>query len=297
MEYPNDAPKNPLVSVCIQTYNHEAFISECLDGVLAQERDFPIEIIIGEDDSSDGTRGVCFRYARDYPELIRLFLRDEKDKIWINGQKTGRFNFMSNLQAARGKYIALCDGDDYWTDPQKLKKQLALLETEAFTVCGTNARLFYQNTGAFGPALFQHPDRTEFSREDLLFHNPFPTSTVVFKKAPGGFPQWFWKTPYLDWSLYFFHSKDGKAIYLEDPTAVYRIHSGGLWGKIGTYQRIRNGIALRSFFLKELDQKSLRRKVYHSLKKDAFRALRFSKRAKDAQLFLTYSCKWLLSYV
>ncbi|MBK6621185.1 MAG: glycosyltransferase [Saprospirales bacterium] len=297
MEYKNTTSDKPLVSVCIQTYNHAGYIVQCLDGILSQERDFPIEVIIGEDDSTDGTRDICISYAEKYPDLIRLFLRSEKDKIWINGQKTGRFNFMSNLQAARGKYIALCDGDDYWVDVQKLKKQVSLLETGTFTVCGTNARLYYQTTGALGPALFKHQDRTEFSREDLVFHNPFPTSTVVFKKASGDFPQWFWETPYLDWSLYFFHSKDGKAIYLEDLTAVYRIHSGGLWGKIGTYQRIRNGIALRSFFLKEIDQVSLQRKVYHSLRTDAFRALRFSKGPKDARLFLTYSCKWLLSYV
>ena len=81
MEYPNSAPQNPLVSVCIQTYNHVGFITECLDGVLAQERDFPMEIIIGEDDSTDGAQEICISYAQKHPELIRLFLRSEKDKV------------------------------------------------------------------------------------------------------------------------------------------------------------------------------------------------------------------------
>ncbi len=297
MEYPNTTSGAPLVSVCIQTYNHAGYIVQCLDGILSQERDFPIEVIIGEDDSTDGTREICISYAEKYPDLIRLFLRSEKDKIWINGQKTGRFNFMSNLQAARGKYIALCDGDDYWIDVQKLKKQIALLETGAFTVCGTNARLFYQASGTFGPTLYKHPDKTEFSRDELIFQNPYPTSTVLFKRTTANFPKWFWKTPYLDWSLYFFYSKYGKALYLEDITSIYRIHPNGLYTRSTFYKRLSDKMALQYYFLKEIDIPLQRLKVYRSLKDDAKKALRFNKGIKDIYLFLLYSFKWAITYL
>jgi len=119
--------ERPLVSVCIQTYNQESFISTCIDSILSQKTSFPFEIIIGEDDSSDRTREICIQYSKKHPDKIRLFLRDQKDRIFINGVKTGRFNFLENLKSSRGDYICLCDGDDYWTDNQKLEKQFQFL--------------------------------------------------------------------------------------------------------------------------------------------------------------------------
>lgn len=84
--------ERPLVSVCVQTYNQEDYIGQCLDGIVMQETNFDFEIIVGEDDSSDRTRAICKTYQEKYPELIRLFLRKRKDAIFINGHPTGRFN-------------------------------------------------------------------------------------------------------------------------------------------------------------------------------------------------------------
>src|SRR5690606_24131225 len=97
---------------------------------------FPFEIILGEDESNDGTREICKQYAAQYPDKIKLFLRSRKDVIYINGNPTGRFNFIENLKACSGKYIALCEGDDYWTDPLKLQKQVDFLENNSdFALC------------------------------------------------------------------------------------------------------------------------------------------------------------------
>ncbi|OYW17265.1 MAG: hypothetical protein B7Z54_08515, partial [Sphingobacteriales bacterium 12-47-4] len=127
---------NMLLSVCLQTFQQAAFIRQAIDSVLAQETDFPFEILIGEDDSTDGTREICREYVQRFPDRIRLFLRHESEKIYINGVKTGRFNFLSNLQAARGKYIALLDGDDYWPDTRKLQKQVEALEKNpSLSIC------------------------------------------------------------------------------------------------------------------------------------------------------------------
>jgi len=117
----------PLVSICVQTYQQEKYIGQCLDSLLSQKADFDFEIIVGEDGSSDLTGEICESYAKKYPDKIRLFKRDPKNKIFIRGRKTGRFNFLENLKAARGKYLCLCDGDDYWTDNQKLEKQYQFL--------------------------------------------------------------------------------------------------------------------------------------------------------------------------
>lgn len=130
-EYPNNvlgAVPEPMVSVHVSTYQHADFIRDCLDGVLMQETDFPVEIIIGEDESDDGTREICKEYADRHPNKIRLFLHRRENNIQIHGRPTGRFQFIYSHFMARGKYLATCEGDDYWTDPKKLQKQVDFLE-------------------------------------------------------------------------------------------------------------------------------------------------------------------------
>ena len=118
----------PLVSVCCITYQHVHYIKGALDGFLMQKTDFPFEICLGEDESDDGTREICQEYAKKYPDKIRLFLRRREDVIYINGCATGRYNIIETLKECKGKYIAHCDGDDYWTDPYKLQKQVDFME-------------------------------------------------------------------------------------------------------------------------------------------------------------------------
>ena len=100
---------NPLVTVRTSTYQHAPFIKKCIEGVLMQKTDFPIEFIIGEDYSKDGTREIVFEYAKKYPDIIRVFTADYNVGSKANGRRC--------IKAARGKYMALCEGDDYWTDP------------------------------------------------------------------------------------------------------------------------------------------------------------------------------------
>ena len=127
-EIENKVPQNPVVSVCVQTYQHEKYIQKCLDGILKQKTDFPFEILIGEDASNDDTRQICLAYATSNPEKIRLFLHHRENVIKVFGRSTGNFNSFYNLFSARGKYIAFCEGDDFWTDPEKLQKQVDFLE-------------------------------------------------------------------------------------------------------------------------------------------------------------------------
>src|SRR5689334_382568 len=89
----------PLVSAIVLTYQHAPYISQCLESILMQQTNFPFEIIVGEDESSDGTREICEKFAENYPDKIRLFLRSRKDVIYYNGSPTGRYNFLENLKA------------------------------------------------------------------------------------------------------------------------------------------------------------------------------------------------------
>ena len=112
-------PSLPLVSICTRTYNLEKFIAEALDSFLMQETDFPFEIVIDDDCSTDGTVEVIREYMKKFPHIINANLR--KVNIGV------RMNFIHNLQRAKGKYIAPCDGDDYWTDPSNLQKHIDFL--------------------------------------------------------------------------------------------------------------------------------------------------------------------------
>src|SRR5690606_11327464 len=122
------ASSGPVVSVVVATYQHAGFIEQCIQGILMQETRFPVEVLIGEDESSDGTRAICQRLAAQHPDRIRLFLRSRKDVMHILGQPTGRANMLQLLRESKGTYIALCEGDDFWTDPLKLQQQVDLLE-------------------------------------------------------------------------------------------------------------------------------------------------------------------------
>ncbi len=113
--------KEPLVSILMITYNHRPFIAHAIQGVLQQESDFPFELVIGEDCSTDGTREIVFEYQNKYPDIIRVITSDKNVGSKKNGDRTGK--------ACRGKYIAFCEGDDYWHHPGKLQKQADYLES------------------------------------------------------------------------------------------------------------------------------------------------------------------------
>src|SRR5438552_12195437 len=134
------------VSVSVITYNQEEFIAQAIDSILQQEVDFDYEVVIGEDASTDGTREIVLDFEKRYPDRIRVLLRDhagaESDRAAGLGGKT---NFVQGLKACRGEYIALLDGDDYWTDPGKLQRKGDLLDNHLnFAISCHKGRRFYE---------------------------------------------------------------------------------------------------------------------------------------------------------
>lgn len=222
----------PVVSVCIQTYQHVHYIKECLNSVLLQKARFPFEILLGEDDSTDGTREICIEYAKKYPGRIRLFLRSEKDKVYICGRKTGRFNYIQNIIAAQGKYIALLDGDDYWSDDCKLQTQVDFME--ANTDCSISFhKVHCLKTGGY-PYPFVYTDIHEkdgkFTLYDLLEEKiPTPVSVMIRRDCVKEIPGWLWKVPFIDYPLFYHCALQGNIGFISRTMGVYRIHAGGLW--------------------------------------------------------------------
>lgn len=131
-EYPNNVLKavpKPEITVRITTYQHALYIRETIESVLKQKLTVPWEIIIGEDESTDGTREICIEYAKQFPDLIRLFLHKRENNIQILGKPCGIFQVVYNTFKARGKYISSLSGDDYWTSDCKLANQYKFLES------------------------------------------------------------------------------------------------------------------------------------------------------------------------
>ena len=137
-EAKNWKDREPLVSICCITYNHEAYIRDALDGFLMQRTEFPFEILIHDDASSDRTQEIIREYADRYPDVIKPILQTENQYSKGISNPSGAFNF----PRVRGRYVAMCEGDDYWTDPDKLQRQVDYMERHPdCSLCFHSARI------------------------------------------------------------------------------------------------------------------------------------------------------------
>lgn len=118
-----------MVSISLITYNHAPYIAECLDSLLIQKTDFPYEIVVGEDESSDGTREICEEYAKRHPDKIRLIERSQHTPGRSKFASQGVYNFIETMKDSLAPFSALCDGDDMWTDTSKLQQQYDIMRT------------------------------------------------------------------------------------------------------------------------------------------------------------------------
>jgi glycosyltransferase involved in cell wall biosynthesis len=249
--------RQPLVSVCVQTYNQAPYIAQCLDSILMQETDFPLEIILGEDESSDGTREICIDYANRYPDKIRLFLRKREDVIYIGGRPTGRYNFIENLKASRGKYIAICEGDDYWTDPEKLQRQIDFLEAnQNFSICFHKIKIL--EGGIFKEDYITKVPSEVTTIEDLAKGNYIHTPSCVFRnRVDNTIGEHIYESAIGDYYLHMMNAQYGKIYYMDREMAVYRIHDDSYWSTQPNEYRFHKTVnSQRAILLDFLDKES-----------------------------------------
>ncbi len=219
------------VSVCVPTYQHEAYIAQMLDGALAQQTDFAYEIVIGDDGSTDLAPAIIQAYAEKYPDKIRAYLHAENLGPKEPREFAGRNNVLHLLKACRGQYVALCEGDDYWTDPHKLQKQVDFLDTHPdFAICHHNVRVTYEDGS---PAhLFNPPDQKAVSTiDDLLEDRWFiATASLLYRNyfLTEDFAAWHPQAAAGDWALVLQLAARGDIGYLPNVMGVYRKHQGGL---------------------------------------------------------------------
>lgn len=203
------------------TYNQETFIAQTIESILSQITNFKYELVIGEDFSTDKTREICQKYEIQNPDKIKLLPSLEKNIGLIA-------NYMRTIRECDGKYIAICDGDDYWIDNNKLQKQVDILEANVdFSIVYTKVKRLYPNGEIKEPKVSNRKQVSGF--EDLVIDNFIPSVSVLFKNNQylENIPSWIGNFPYGDWPTYLWTIKDYKYIYfLNETTAVYRTDIG-----------------------------------------------------------------------
>lgn len=213
----------PVVSVQMVTYNHKSYLAEAIESVIAQKTNFPIELVIGEDCSIDSTREIALNYQRRYPHLIRVIYSDSNVGAGVNVQRT--------RMACRGELIALCEGDDYWTSPYKLQKQVDYLDSNpGCSACFHNVNVVYDNNPENNHFFHNTKMKEIFTLFDIVSEHFIPTCSAIYRAGLfGEIPDWFLKMPMGDWPLHVLNAQHGDYGYINEIMASYRVHDGGLW--------------------------------------------------------------------
>jgi len=212
----------PLVTILCITYNQKKFIAETIDSFLQQKTNFGFEIIIHDDNSTDGTTQILTEYGKTHPDIVKINYEKE------NQFSKGNIRFVDEMfRQAKGDYIALCEGDDYWTDPMKLQAQVNYLQQHpSHTICFHTAKIVSDNQQkeVFFPSGNENSD---YTITKMLQTNFIATSTVMYRKQD--YKNLKCTTMPNDWYLHLYHAQFGKIGFIDKPMAVYRRHSGGVW--------------------------------------------------------------------
>ena len=229
----------PLVSICCLTYNHARFVRQCLDGFLMQKTDFPFEILVHDDASTDGTDDILREYEAKYPD--KVFALYEKENRFTHGYR-GRMDIVFNYSRARGKYIASCEGDDYWTDPLKLQKQVDFMESHPeYSICFHRCQRYNEQTGQFEPdlcgPLFARGEQGVDITIEMFFKDWITQPlTMLFRTAMFS-PEWQKRYKYYRDQHEIYHLlKAGKGYLFAFVGGVYRLHAGGIASQISKAQ-------------------------------------------------------------
>ncbi|MDA3874955.1 MAG: glycosyltransferase [Kiritimatiellae bacterium] len=242
VEYKNSVSEEcprPIVSCRVITYQHKEYIGKCLDGILMQQTDFPFEVVVGEDDSNDGTREICKEYADKHPNKIRLFLNSRENNIQVEGKPSAHFQSIYTVKQCRGEFVAYCEGDDYWIDPLKLQRQVNFMRRHLdVSACGHHCVHITKN---FSKLHRPFEENRFFDKIDLYFDQIITTSTVMYKKFefteyPFAYSCEYYGGDKLSW---LFHASRGRLAFLSDIMAVHFETGKGMGTGLDPKERAR----------------------------------------------------------
>ncbi len=229
----------PSVSICCLTYNHEAFVRDALEGFLMQRVTFPYEILIHDDASTDGTADIIREYAEKYPDKVYPILQKENQYTRGITNASGVFNF----PRARGKYIAMCEGDDYWTDPHKLQLQVDYLETHPeCTLCFHSARIKTIDGSRCDRRMRPYRESQVVEPGRIVDkERGYAMASMVFpSRLVRRMPDYYTNCPVGDIPLQLMAAAEGNGYYIDRDMSVYRLGVADSWtsqGKKGNYEQ------------------------------------------------------------
>lgn len=226
---PCDDEEVPLATVLMVTYNHAPFIAQAIESCLAQKTSFPFELVICDDASTDGTDDVVRRFADKHKNIT--YLRQP-----VNGR--GANNYLDGLSHVRTRYVAFCEGDDYWTSEHKLEQQVRFLEANPdFTVACHRVEMRFEHRAADAQRQYIYKDCNSederirqgvFHADEVIASYHFQTSSFVFRwRFTDGLPHWFRKWMMFDHALLMLHAVEGKIKYFDEPMSVWRRNDTG----------------------------------------------------------------------
>ena len=284
---------NPLVSVCLITYNQENYIQKAIKSIFDQEVGFPIEVIISNDCSSDNTHQKIEEILKDATNGFVVRYYNHEDNLGMMR------NFSFAINECKGKYIAYFEGDDYWDYPKKLQTQVDFLEQNPdFAICCHNVR-FLENEKFINEIYLDKINiKDKFTLEDLAKHNIVPTLTAVFRNTSDKLPSWILESPIGDLPMFMMVAKHGKIKYINEKWAVYRSNIGE-WSKMGNQKNL-NMIKQYDLLTEEFNDNIKVKKNLHFarnkyikeyLKKEKLSLLKLSKNSFFKQLPLVEKAK------
>ncbi len=234
---------DPLVSVRVITYNQIRYLAKCLESILAQRISFPFEIVLGEDCSDDGTRDLAISYAQEFPDIIRLITSESNVGGWQNAKRV--------RAASRGKYHALCEGDDYWIDPLKLQRQVDFLESHPdYSMCFHDALVIWEGKTTW-PRYYCPKDLRETLTIDDVIARPcfIPTASIMLRADIAlSIPEWDRTVWCPDLTLRLWAAHKGPFGYIDDLMAVRRRVATGMTSQVSASRLFEDTTyVLRSF--------------------------------------------------
>lgn len=254
--------RSPTVSVSMIAYNQAESVGQAIDSVLMQEVDFDVELRIGDDCSTDGTRDVLRDYQQRYPDRIFLNLRPRRGT-----GVPGRENNVTTLRSCRGRYIAMLDGDDYWCAANKLQRQVDLLEALPYiSACAHDSLRFDDTLGVMlEETLTQSrtgrvPKSLDIDVGNILSPQLFQTSSFCFRRSClPNFPDWFMTVPLADMVLFHLVAEHGPIRYEGEPMSVYRLHDGAVYSRQSSKAKAEANHATEEALLRNLPAARSRR--------------------------------------
>jgi glycosyltransferase involved in cell wall biosynthesis len=289
---------DPIVSVCMITYGHEKYIREAIEGILMQECDFEVELVIANDCSPDATDKIVQDLLQNHPRASWIKYIKHQENMGMMP------NFVFAMKECKGKYMALCEGDDYWTDPLKLQKQVGFLEANPeYVLSFHNSEVIY-SVNDTKHLFIEEYKKEDYTANDILILWLIPTASMVFRNIfEGYFPSFFLKSIHGDLALQVYLNEFGKFKVMDGVMSTYRINESSVSAHTFSGIRYRNNfieqLKLMNGFFKKKYKSIINRRIFSFYldNADSYRAksvvkpLHFIFKALLVQPSLAFVCK------